>query len=129
MNAVAAQRSETIKMIIQHEDFQCTHAAQICSPTGEMLSEMFNRDVREKHVDFLKFLNSSMSSYSIAEYFDHDKELLSALIDYYQCQTLKKDLTRFFQNRKTVSKFTDGIEERIAARRALKLPMFVPNEY
>ena len=103
MNAIAAQRSETIKMLAKYEDFDCTYEAQIDSHTGKLLSTMFDKDVREEHVSFLMLLNrESATAETFITFFEDDIELLKYILDYYQCEKLKIDISNVMKKRKRV---------------------------
>ena len=133
MTAIAIQRSDIIKLMVDYDgDFSCTYEAQIYSHTGNLLSTMFDRDVREEHAFFVMLLSREYSTpQTFISFFKEERELLDYMLDYYQCQKLKMDIreTRIVLNKqRTVASFVNGIQQRMASRRALELPMFVPNE-
>ena len=105
-----------------------THTLKFC------LSTMFDRDVREDHAFFVMLLSKKFSTpETLISFFKEDRKLLDYMLDndYYQCKKLKIDIreTRIVLNKqRTVASFVNGIQQRITARRALNLPMFVPNE-
>ena len=133
MNAIAAKRSPIVKLLVKYDaSFSCTYEAHKDSSMGNLLSTMFDGDYRDDHAFFLILLNKEDStSETFLRFFRRNLELLDYMVDSYECNQLKKDIreTRIaLKKRKTVSSFVNGIERRIAARRALDLPMFVPNE-
>jgi hypothetical protein len=104
MMHIAAQRSETIKMLAKYEDFDCTYQAQIDSHTGKLLSTMFDKDVREEHVSFLMMLNrKSATAETFITFFEDDIELLKYIVDYYQCEKLKIDISIMLKKRKRMA--------------------------
>ena len=133
MTALAKQRSDIIKLIVEYDgDFICTYEEQIHSETGNYLSTVFDRDVREDHAFFVMLLSKDFSTpETFISFFKDEKELLDFMLDYYQCEKLKMDIREtsiILKKRKTVASFLHGIEDRISTRKALNLPMFVPNE-
>ena len=133
-NIVAASRFAVIAEFVKYDStFDCSYRAQIFSATGNLLSTVFDKDVRDDHAFFVMLLNKDQASpETFLTFFAAERELLDYLLDWYQCYQLKEDIRAariLIEKRKIVSSFTKGIEQRIAARREKDLPMFVPNEY
>ena len=86
MTALAIQRSDIIKLLVEYDgDFSCTYEEQIYSQTGNYLSTVFDRDVREDHAFFVMLLSKEFSTpETFISFFKEDRELLDYMLDYYQ---------------------------------------------
>ena len=95
MNAVAALRSAKINMLVKHGvEVDCTYEGQISSHIGRLLSVMFNGDFQADHAYFLMLLNKEWTTAkTFICFFRENIEVLSWMIDYYECYQLKKDIT------------------------------------
>ena len=133
MTTIAARRSDVIAEYVHYDAmFDCTYEAQIHSATGRLMSTYLGRDVREQHAYFVMLLSRAHSTpETFILFFDGESVLLDFMLDFYRCDKLKMDIRTtsvLIKKRRIVSSFVNGIDRRIAARRAMDLPMFVPNE-
>ena len=133
MATIAARRSDVIADFVHYDaSFDCTYAAQLHSATGKLMSTYLARDVREQHAYFVMLLSREHSTpETFIIFFEGESVLLDFMLDFYRCDPLKMDIRKAsiaLKKRRTVASFLNGIEDRISTRRALNLPMFVPNE-
>ena len=133
MTTIAARRSDVIADFVHYDAaFDCTYEAQIHSATGRLISTYLGRDVREQHAYFVMLLSRQHSTpETFILLFEGESVLLDFMLDFYRCDNLKMNIRQAsiaLKERRTVASFVNGIDRRIAARRALDLPMFVPNE-
>ena len=131
MNAVAAKRSAIIKTIVKYDgDFRCTYEGQKDALIGNNLSTLFGEDHRADHAYFVMLLNREGSTpETFLRFFEGKLELLKYMLHFYKCNKLSEDIRAasiLTKKKETVASFVDGIEARIAARRAMDLPMFAP---
>ena len=133
MNTIASKRSPVIQTNTKYiAGYSCTYAGQLNSTIGMLVSVMFDGDYRAEHAHFVMLLNREGStSETFLSFFEGKLELLQFMLNHYKCTALIEDIRYTsiqMKKNKIVASFVNGIDSRIAARRALDLPMFVPNE-